>query len=257
MVTFSEAAVQDLAELLTKFVCSKGKCHQDMDQLAKRFGVDPRDTFSEKSSAIGTRTYEFLSLLNRTSTILDVLSYVIARHVGPDDSALREAYERILKPFGFEIKIEGAICRLIGTGIKQEEAPRILSWLEQNAPQDTQGLLSSAKEGLGEGRFDDVLHYCRKALESLTAKGAFSEALSELVSSHLIQKGDRADRKMEMELLQAAYGYCSTLGSHAGPHKADLEHARLAISITESAIYFLLKRISTYRQNGGQLQYWR
>ena len=256
MPNLSEANVQDLAKLLVKFVCMRGKCHQDMDMLAKRFGVDPSDTYSEKSAAIGTRTYVFLSQLNGTSVLLDVLNYVIEQHVSPDYSELREAYEQILKPMGFEISVDGDKCRIIGTVIGQEETSKTQSWLEKNAPSKTQEFLSDAKEALGEGRFDDVLHNCRKTLESLTVNGRFSEGLHELVNAKLIQKGDRQDRKMEAELLQVVYGYCSTLGSHAGPHKTDLEHARLAVSLTESSVYFVLRRIVSHRSSGGQLQYW-
>jgi hypothetical protein len=253
MITLTEAEVQDLAQLLVDFVCKRGKCHQDMDMLAKRFGVDPADTYSERSGAIATRSYEFLSLLNGTPVLVQMLSYVIER-ASPDE--LAETYSGILRRYGLEIEVADDKCRLVGTGVERIEETKFLSWLEKNASTTTQKLLSDAKEALGEGRFDDVLHYCRKALESLTLRGAFSPALSELATRKVINKADRPERRTEMELFQTIYGYCSTLGSHAGPLKADLEHARLALGITEGAVYFLLRRIVSFRETGGQLQEW-
>jgi hypothetical protein len=255
MITLTEPDVQDLAQLLVGFVCKRGKCHQDMDMLAKRFGVDPADTHSERSAAIATRSYLFLNLLNGTPVLLQVLSYVIERF-SPEDSKLIETYSGILRRYGLEIEVTSGKCRLVGTGVERIEETKVLSWLEKNASTTTQKLLADAKEALGEGRFDDVLHYCRKSIESLTCRGAFSDALSELASRKVIFKADRPDRRTETELFQTIYGYCSTLGSHAGPLRADLEHARLALGITEGVIYFLLRRVVSFRENGGKLQEW-
>ena len=85
----------------------------------------------------------------------------------------------------------------------------------------------------------------------------FSDSLTELVNENIIMQGSK-DRKMDVELLRAVYGYCSTLGAHtsAVAVKPDIEQAVLGLQNAESCIYFLLKRLEAAKALGKKPKCW-
>jgi len=144
------------------------------------------------------------------------------------------------------------------TDIIEEDRKKLRSWIEEHADPRVLSHLKDAKDNLANGRFDYVLDDCRKALEALTTGVVgFSDSLTELVNKEIILQGSR-NRKMDTEFLKTVYGFDSSLGAHASAKhpKPDIEQAILGLHITESSIYFPLKRVEAAKKRGKELEKW-
>jgi hypothetical protein len=255
----SEADTQDLAGVITEFVCRFGSCHKEMDLLAKRFEIDLMDTYVKGSSSISSRAYAFLHYSNGTPKLLEVLDFILQKGFGPKAFDF-ETSNRILTKYGFEIVSSGNAFKLLhkSLGLVEQQRQASTSWIEQHANPKVLEHLKDAKDNLGKGRFDYVLDDCRKAMEALTTGSVgFSDSLTELVNEKIIVQGDK-NRKMDAEPIRATYGYCSTLGAHSqhGGIKPDIEQAVKGLQDAESCINFLLKRLEQAKQAGKKLRYW-
>lgn len=258
-IRLSEADIQDFSEFITEFTCRYGSCHKEMDLLAKRFEVSLEDTYLQSSSAIASRAYAFLHIINGSAKLLEVIEYILEKGFGPKSIAI-DKYGEILMKYSFTIeKKNGKFgLRHIPSGLFEKERKTVKSWIEQQANPTVLLHLKNAGVNLSKGNFDYVLDDCRKALEALTTGVVgFSNSLTELANQNLILQGTRT-RKMDAEFLRAVYGFNSTLGAHSSATraKADIEQAILGLHVTESCIYFLLKRLEIARQKGIQLDYW-
>ena len=258
-IKLSEADVQDFSEFVTEFTCRYGSCHKEMDLLAKRFEVALEDTYLESSASIASRAYSFLQTINGSPKLLEVIDFILEKGFGPKGIAV-EKYDKILMKYGFTIEEENEKLRLchIPSGLFEKERKRVKSWIEQEANPTVLFHLKDAVNNLSKGKFDYVLDDCRKALEALTTGiVGFSDSLTELANKNLILQGTRT-RRMDAEFLRTVYGYNSTLGAHtsATRAKAHIEQAILGLHVTESCIYFLLKRLEIAKQRGIQLKCW-
>ncbi|KPV61814.1 MAG: hypothetical protein AOA65_2148 [Candidatus Bathyarchaeota archaeon BA1] len=95
-------------------------------------------------------------------------------------------------------------------------------------------------------------------MEALTTGAiGFSDCLTELINQNIVLQGSK-NQKMDAEILRTMYGFSSTLGSHSSAkrEKPDIEQAVLGLYVTESCIYFLLKRLEVAIKSGKQLKYW-
>jgi len=255
----TEADIQDLSSMIVEFTCRYGSCHKEMDLLAKRFGVPLESTYHEKSSSIKSRAYAFLHCINGDPRLLEVIDYVLQKGFGPKTPDLG-AYSNILMKYGFGISDANGQLKLVHvpSGLLEKERKVLRSWIEQQANPKVLSHLSDASQNLSKGRFDYVLDDCRKALEALTTGSVgFSDSLTELVNEKVIFQGDK-NQKMDVDLLKVVYHFDSTLGSHAAAMrpKPDIEQAILGLHITESCIYFLLKRLENAKANGKKLKCW-
>lgn len=258
-IKLNEADIQDFSEFVTEFTCRYGSCHKEMDLLAKRFEVALEDTYLESSSAIASRTYSFLQGINGSPKLLEVIDYILEKGFGAKSVAI-DKYDKILMKYGFTIEEKNEKYSLthIPSGLLEKERKRVKSWIEQQANPNVLLHLKDAVNNLSKGKFDYVLDDCRKALEALTTGAVgFSDSLTELVNKNLILQGTRT-RRMDAEFLKTVYGFNSTLGAHTSATrvKPDIEQAILGLHVTESCIYFLLKRLETAKQNRIQLNYW-
>jgi len=259
-IKLEEADIQDLSPLVVEFVCRHGSCHRDMDMLAKRFDVPLECTYLKTSSAISARAYALLHYINGTPKLLEVIAYILEEGFGPEKPENIDKYSKILMKYGFAIKEENGSFKLIHipSGLLEENRKKVISWIEQHANSRVLSHLKDAMNNLSMGRADYVLDDCRKALEALTnGEVGFSESLNELVNQNIILQGSR-NRKMDAELLRSVYGFNSTLGAHTSAERPrpDIEQAILGLHITESCIYFLLKRLEEAKRTGKQLRYW-
>lgn len=258
-IKLKEADIQDLAQLIVDFVCRHGSCHKEMDLLAKRFDVPLSATTLQSSLAISSRAYALLQYVNGTPKLLEIIDYILQKGFNQKTPDL-DKYSKILAKYGFAIVPEADRFKLthISSGLLEHERRIVASWIEQHANSKVLSHLRDAKDNIGLGRPDYALSDCRKALEALTIGSAsFSDSLNELVEENIILQGSK-ERKMDAELLRTIYGYCSTVGSHTSAKsvKPDIEQAVLGLQITESCIYFLLRRIEAAKKNGKKLKYW-
>lgn len=258
-IELSEADVQDFSRLIQEFACKRGRCHNDMDLLARRFEVDPADTYPIGSASIAARTYEFLKIINNTPTLLEVINHILERGFGPTDIDMTR-YNQILIKYGFSIVENNGEHKLIHT-LSSEfhvERKKAESFIKNNANPKVLSHLNDAAVNLSKGRFDYVLDDCRKAMEAMTnGTFGFSDSLTELVNHKLILEGTRT-RKMDVEFLKTVYGFNSTLGAHSAARrpKPDMEQAILGLYVTESCICFLLKRLEVAKSSGITLTRW-
>ncbi|MEM2144242.1 MAG: hypothetical protein QW279_02695, partial [Candidatus Jordarchaeaceae archaeon] len=197
--------------------------------------------------------------INRTSKLLAVMDQILKKGFGSKTIDI-DRYSRILAKYGFTIIREENEFKLapVSSGLLQKEKEAVVSWIEQHANSKVLSHLKDARDNLGRGRFDYTLDDCRKAMEALTTSiVGFSDSLNELANEKIILQGSK-DRKMDVELIKAIYGYCSTLGAHtsAKGNKPDFEQALLGLQNTESCIHFLLKRLETVKQSGKSLKNW-
>jgi hypothetical protein len=162
--------------------------------------------------------------------------------------------------YGFSIEENNGTYKLVHTLSSEfhSERAKADSYIKTVANPNVLSHLNDAADNLSRGRYDYVLDDCRKAMEALTNGSAgFSDSLDELVSNGLILRGSAA-RKMDEEFLKTVYGFNSTLGAHssAGGPKPDIEQAIFGLYVTESCIYFLLKRLEVARNSGIILIRW-
>lgn len=258
-IELSEADIQDFSEFITTFVCKRGSCHKDMDLLAKRFGVPPADTYPLGSGSIAARSYQFLTVINNSPTLLAVINYILEKGFGTEGIDV-ERYSQILARYGFFIEENNGAYKLVHTLSSEfhSERAKADSYIKTVANSNVLSHLNDAAENLSKGRYDYVLDDCRKAMEALTnGVVGFSDSLNELVNCGLILRGT-ATRKMDEEFLKTVYGFNSTLGSHATATnpKPDMEQAILGLYVTESCLYFLLKRLEVAKNSGITLTHW-
>jgi hypothetical protein len=258
-IEFSEADIQDFSVFIREFVCKRGSCHNDMDLLARRFEVNPQDTYPIGSGSIAARSIEFLRIVNNTPTLLEVINYILEQGFGRATIDI-EVCNQILIKYGFSIKEENGQLSLIHVLSSEfhEERKNAESYIKNNANQNVLTHLNDAAVNLSAGRFDYVLDDCRKAMEALTTGVVgFSDSLAELVNNNIILQGNRT-RKKDVEFLKAVYGFNSTLGSHSAANRPmpNMEQAILGLYVTESCIVFILKRLEFARDNGITLTRW-
>lgn len=258
-IELSEADIQDFSMFIQEFVCKRGRCHNDMTLLARRFEVPPADTYPIGSSSIAARSYQFLRIINNTPTLLEVINHILERGFGPRHIDIAR-YNQILIKYGFSIEENNGEYRLIHT-LSSEfhvERKKAESFIKNTANSNVLSHLNDAAVNLSKGRFDYVLDDCRKAMEALTNGSiGFSDSLAELVNHNLILEGTR-NRKMDVAFLKTVYGFNSTLGSHSAARrpKPDMEQAILGLYVTESCICFLLKRLEAAKSAGITLTRW-
>lgn len=230
-----------------------------MDLFAKRFGVDPADTYPIGSGSIAARTYQFLTIINNTPTLLEVINFILERGFGRATINI-DVYNQILIKYGFSIKENNGELTLIHVLSSEfhEERKNAESYIKNNANQNVLTHLNDAAVNLSSGRFDYVLDDCRKAMEALTnGTVGFSDSLTELVNQDIILQGDHT-RKKDAEFLKAVYGFNSTLGSYSAAQRPilNIEQAILGLYVTESCICFILKRLEFARNNYVTLTRW-
>lgn len=255
----SEADIQDIASFIGEGFRDRygTSTDREIELLAKRFGVPEKETYKH-GSLTSKRIYGFLQYLNDKSQLMEFLNHILEKSFDSKHAGLKKC-NKILAKYGFLIAVENRTFGIvpIHSGLLEKERETAVSWIENHANKIVLSHLKDAKTNLGNARYDYVLDDCRKALEALTnCTVGFSDSIAELVKQNVILQGDK-NRKMDAELIRVLYGYCSTFGAHASATgmKPDFEQAVLGLHLTESCIYFLLKRLEV-KNSGKTLQRW-
>lgn len=250
---WEESEVQDLYKIVDDHISNTSNPAHELTLLSSRFGIE-LETGPNYTAPLNTYVYQLVKEANDSGILFDFLSYMINI-----DTVRHAQYDSIIQKHEFTIENHNGKFYLVPltSGVFEKEIEQIHSYLEKTAPNTTQQHLTDAKDNFSKKKFDDSLADCRKALESLTTHGNFNDGVNELVTNGLILDGDNA-RKNDAQILRACYGYASTLGSHTGSQKPkpDFEQALVGMSMTQSCIRLILKRLDLAKQKNISLQEW-
>ncbi len=158
---------------------------------------------------------------------------------------------------GLEIDSTNGISLVPTYSTKDPETKeQMKSWLKQNAPNEVYAKLLDAYAELGSANPDDAIDDCRQAFEKMLIEPKFNPAIRQLAGFGLLQKakGWTGDAK----LLQTIYDFHSYMGVHTkmGKPIATKEQAKLAIMMTESALWYLIHILNKAKDRGYMLDKW-
>ncbi len=257
---FTGAEVLKVANELFPMLVRVGSSQQaENDKLITAIGLDPSDVDSPYSISGENIFHGILKGANKTGKFHDAITYCIDRGYNEEegDQDRVAAINTILGAHELILDLSGSdsVIRPLSSGavVKMKKAQE--TYLEAHAPQECLKYLKKASKNYGEGDYEDALTNSRKALESLTTNGKFSDGIVELVNKKVILEGD-ATRKTDAELLRATYGYCSTMGAHGGG-KTGQSRGRLGVLAAEMSANFIVRRLEWAKGKRIALTRWR
>lgn len=252
-IELQNSDIDEICNILEEFLSWQDDPFAEIRALKTRFSVE-YDTSDEDNISVKRGIQDIVYYICSEGDAYSFLSYLVEKRIGSDDD-----YNSLLRKYDYTIEFDGKkshIVPLVGD-LLENEISNLIGFVEETAPQKTLDHVKEAKEKFTKNDFDGCLAECRQSLESLTINN-FHDGLRELAQNSLIENKNNALRKDDGWILNAIYGFNSTMGSHSSLNSSNpnSEQAFLGLVMTQSSLRYLLKKIKESNQKSINLQQW-